>query len=109
MSKIQILGGILIFIVLVLIAGWFYWFQYRPTEVQEKCYKESFGKVKRWVEENEKGNYDWAPGKEWHALEKGNEYSGKWGWKYTIPDSKTVEHWFAGCLIENGIKTSFPK
>ncbi|OGH14565.1 MAG: hypothetical protein A3H50_01405 [Candidatus Levybacteria bacterium RIFCSPLOWO2_02_FULL_37_10] len=96
---------IIVVMVLALLTGLFYWFQWRPMQIRKECYKLSFGKVEGWIEENTK-NYEWAPGKEWHALE-GNA-SGKWGWKYTIPESKeTVEYWFKRCLTEKGLEGRF--
>ena len=99
-----------ILIGLFLTVGWFYWLQWRPTQIRKKCYQETFGKVIMWVEENKKGNKEWAPGKKWmDNSQKGKWEEPDWGWWYSVPkEPKTVEYWFARCLNKNGIKVSFP-
>ena len=38
---------------LVLLAGWFYWFQWRPISIRRECYKLSMEKAKNeWKREN---------------------------------------------------------
>lgn len=93
----------------LLLVGCFYWFQWRPTQVRKECYLKTFGRISLWVEENEKGNKEWASGKEW--MDKPQRRGGKpnWGWWYPTPkNSKVVEYWFARCLNKNGIKVNFP-
>ena len=98
-----------IVLLLILLGGWFYWFQWLPTQIRKKCYLGTFGVVNEWIGKNKEGENKWAPGKLW--MEDPNVHVDafrgiwpKWGWYYDIPNSATVENWFNSCLRSNGIK-----
>jgi hypothetical protein len=104
MDKKVILGVILILLFL------FYWYQWKPARDREDCYQQTFGLAYNRIEENKRGNKEWAQGKEWTSNpEKDWSPDGEWGWWYPHPKRFGVEYQFAACLNSKGIKTPFPK
>lgn len=52
---------LLILIGLFFLAGWFYWFQYRPSVIREKCVNEAIWKARKmndWLETYTSKHYD---------------------------------------------------
>lgn len=100
-------------VLFLLLLGWFYWSQWRPTQIRQGCYKSSFGVAYKRIDENKKGNKEWASGKEWMSNpEKDvNPYSryAEWGWWYPHSKKADVEYRFATCLNSKGIKATFPE
>ncbi len=49
---------LLIFLSTILIAGWFYWFQWRPSEIRKECFKNISAKSgpENWTD-SETNNY----------------------------------------------------
>ncbi len=80
----------LCFTVLFVIAAWFYWFQWRPSEIRKVCFKEIY---------SENTNLEWAKGKEWKYYKKGT-----WGWLYPYWELRSDEDTYKGCLLYNGLK-----
>ena len=46
---------IVVLAVLVVIAGAFYWYEYRPSQIRKECYRASYGVI---VENNIEKNYE---------------------------------------------------
>ncbi|MCX6793552.1 MAG: hypothetical protein NTY06_00415 [Candidatus Gottesmanbacteria bacterium] len=78
------------FAVLLVVAGWFYWFQWKPSEIRKNCFKEIY---------SEKTNLEWAKGKEWMYYR-----DRKWGWLFPYWGIGTDADIYRGCLIYNGLK-----
>ena len=94
-------------IITLIVAGWFYWFQWRPAEIRKECYQKTFSEVSREVKENKKGNKEWAEGKEWMVRPNTPWFpnSKQWGWWYPEQESfELVEDWYEYCLHKRGLK-----
>ena len=88
MNKFQ--SVLIIFLLLGVSAGWFYWFKYRPSEIRKECFKEVYSKNK---------NLEWVEGKEWMSIDYG-----RYGWVYPYWRMYIKEDVYKGCLIFKGIK-----
>lgn len=75
---------------IIIFAGLFYWFQWRPSQIRKKCFSEVY---------SESTDLQWAIGKEWMYY-KGFTY----GWLYPYWRLNTAEATYKGCLIFNGLK-----
>lgn len=64
----------LILLILLLIGGWFYWFQIRPSNIRQKCYAYTLQKREERINSNDR-----------LTNEEANNY-------------------FRRCLVENGLK-----
>lgn len=104
--KYKNLLAIIIFLA-ILLAVWFYWFQYRPVSIRKMCYQESFEKYNRWIELNKSNDKtQWAPEKEWINNPK-NGNNSDWGWWYPV---KTLgaDLDYSDCLLKNGLSSETP-
>ncbi len=75
---------------LLMLIGWFYWFQWRPSEIRKNCFKEVY---------SENTNLEWAKGKEWKPYK-----TGEWGWLFPYWELETYTDIYKGCLLYNGLK-----
>mgnify|MGYP001577300766 CR=1 FL=1 len=112
-SSWKVLFGLLI---VAIISGWFYWFQWRPTEIRKQCYATT---LKKWESNSNEfinlkygeENQNWEKGKIWAVWtddpERYNSYQlgGSWGWWW--PGSvyrEKIEQSYKSCLLSHGLK-----
>jgi len=96
MIYVLLIAGVLI--------GWFYWFQWRPVNIRQQCYQNTFGAAygMKALE-----NYDkkWVEGKVWTYDRRYGASAENWGWFYPIPVNKLfAQQSYAECLVRNGMK-----
>jgi len=93
---------IFLIIVLMILGGWFYWFQWRPEKLRQKtliaireCEKKVFNRMNEL-------NYDWAEGKEWIKIPDQSYDDNEYGWLYPDQDfqlkTNTKKRALAECL-----------
>lgn len=75
---------------LLILTGWFYWFQWRPSEIRKQCFREVY---------SENTNTEWAEGKEWMYYK-----NDKWAWLYPYWHAQSESDIYRGCLLYNGLK-----
>lgn len=100
---------VLVIVALALLGGWFYWFQYRPVKTRRYCYQITFGKNTEYRKGNLGGSKEWKPGKEWISNPMTEARDDDWGWWYPFQsDFRSIEVWYADCLLEHGMKAEIP-
>lgn len=93
-EKMKNLKFLYLFLILLLIGGWFYWTQIRPASIRKKCYIE--------VYVSSKTNTKWTEGKVWRSV----GFDGRnsiWGWDYAGNTEVARNN---NCLLLNGINPS---
>lgn len=92
----------------LLLAGCFYWFQWRPVSIRKNCYKESYAKYEEWRNLNKSNDKnEWKQGKEWINNPENNNNS-DWGWWYPTGGSFADDLVYADCLLKHGLKAELP-
>lgn len=97
---------VLAVVAFALLGGWFYWFQWRPSNIRMTCYRETIGRNDNWIKSNSDGDKEWKPDKEWMANPQ-QAKNAEWGWWYPI-SALGAELKYDKCLLSKGLKSETP-
>lgn len=88
----------------LIVAGWFYWFEWRPVSIKQSCYKNTFGRIEEWRMSNINGNKEWKPGKKWMPNPQQDKKYPEWEWWYPVTnDPMEGKVLYSKCLLEKGL------
>lgn len=91
-------------VVVLMIVGWFYWFQLRPSEIRKNCAKESVDKARSLVTSNYQKILDECQSNQYRSdcnTEKNNLSYQQRDPRYK---QEGYESYYSRCLQERGLK-----
>lgn len=94
-----------VFILIFILIGWFYWFEYRPMSIRRFCYKTTYGRLSEQIKSNLAGDKNWKAGKIWMSNPMTKTINDDWGWWYPIED---IETRYVRCFLLRGMKPEKP-
>lgn len=93
----------IIALVIILMFGWFYWFQWRPTNIRKECVKKSGKAASEFYQDNLEQDWQNCRNSKYRtdcSFEENKLNTAKARGTYLI---KNYDNFYEGCLNANGI------